>query len=95
MREGFTGTLEAKLWVLFQRSMSLLPVQGGLPQKHTSADKHGGAKDIRGFGGEARKKLEEATGAPAPWGPLGDLEPRLGVSHPREGGAGVLVLHLP
>lgn len=74
--------------------MSLLPVQGGLPQKHTSADKHGGAKDIRGFGGEARKKLE-ATGAPAPWGPLGDLEPRLGVSHPREGGAGVLVLHLP
>ena len=66
---GLTGTLEAKLWVLFQRIMSLLPVQGGLPQKHTSADKHGGAKDIRGFWGEARKKLEEATGVQPP----GDL----------------------
>ena len=36
--------------------MSLLPVQGGLLQKHTSADKHSGAKDVSGLRGEVRKK---------------------------------------
>ena len=36
--------------------MSLLPVQGGLLQKHTSADKHSGAKDVSGLRGEVRKR---------------------------------------
>ena len=36
--------------------MSLLPVQGGLLQKHTSTDKHSGAKDVSGLRGEVRKK---------------------------------------